>query len=67
MAYWDRDEEATAETKLLDVVHADAYASTLQEAVRICEDAATGTRPRAPHEAARTKAETERRSISTSD
>ena len=67
VAYWDRDEEAAAESKLLDVVHADAYASTLHEAVRICEDAATGKRPRAAHEAARTKAETERSSISTPD
>lgn len=50
VAYWgrdDEDEDAESRRKLLDVVHADAYASTLHEAVGLCEDAAMG-RPLAP-------------------
>ena len=50
VAYWaDAGGEALV-GKLLDVVQADAYASTLHEAVRLCEDAATGKLEPAPRE-----------------
>lgn len=52
VAYWNRSADAETETKLLDVVHADAYASTLHEAVEICEDAATGKGLSASHDEA---------------
>ncbi|MEJ2517370.1 MAG: AI-2E family transporter [Methyloceanibacter sp.] len=44
VAYWDGKHEDDADTrdKLFGVVQADAYASTLHEAVAACEDAALG-------------------------
>lgn len=44
VAYWDRDAASGDETGLVDVAHADAYAATLHDAVRTCEDVATGKR-----------------------
>lgn len=54
VAYWNRedDDEAEAERKLLDVVHADGYADTLHEAVRFCEKAATGKESAVSHDSA---------------
>ena len=42
VAYWVGDGEEDTAAKMLDVVQADAYASSLHEAVSICEKAATG-------------------------
>lgn len=42
VAYWQSEGEVGDAAKLLDAVEADAYASTLHEAVKICEQAATG-------------------------
>lgn len=42
VAYWDQEEANEAVMKLLDVVHADACAGTLHEAVKLCEEAAMG-------------------------
>ena len=42
VAYWDRDEDTDGLKALLELVHADAYATTLQEAVDTCVQAATG-------------------------
>jgi hypothetical protein len=44
VAYWDgkHEDDADIRDKLFGVVQADAYASTLHEAVAACEDAALG-------------------------
>src|SRR5680860_490127 len=42
VAYWDRDEDTDGLKALLELVRADAYATTLQEAVDTCVQAATG-------------------------
>jgi predicted PurR-regulated permease PerM len=56
VAYWDgkHEDEAEIRGKLFGVVHADAYASTLHEAVAVCEDAAMGE-PLPDEEATRTR------------
>lgn len=42
VAYWDRDEDTDGLRGLLELAHADAYATTLHEAADACVDAATG-------------------------
>ncbi|HUU25934.1 MAG TPA: AI-2E family transporter [Methyloceanibacter sp.] len=42
VAYWDRAEDTEGLKALLELVRADAYATTLQEAVDTCVQAATG-------------------------
>lgn len=44
VAYWERDEDSDAVDGLLELVRADAFASSLRQAVEICVRAATGER-----------------------
>lgn len=44
VAYWDREEDSEAVSALLELVRADAYATTLHQAVEICFETATGER-----------------------
>jgi predicted PurR-regulated permease PerM len=52
VAYWDREEDTEGLKALLELVRADAYATTLHEAVDVCVDAATGALDMAPQSAA---------------
>lgn len=52
VAYWDKEEDTEGVKALLDMVRADAYVTTLQEAVDVCVDAATGALEIEPHPAA---------------
>jgi hypothetical protein len=42
VAYWDREEDTEGVEALLELVEADAYATTLHEAVELCVHAAKG-------------------------
>ena len=52
VAFWDKEEDTEGVKALLDMVRADAYVTTLQEAVDVCVDAATGALEIEPHPAA---------------